>query len=233
MPFAYGLLGEDNSTAGHAIERGGRQIYDKSYDRNLFVLPYATIYTSIDDHQIRDIDDKKNTITLDISVTMTWMDGFISTAKANEIEISPTKSNEIWRPNFPIHNLYDYKAFMDSLRMVNLKILRTTHLDDKLCFDGPMVNYKIEAKVTFYCSLDFSSYPMDKSICKLRFGGQASNTKFTLRSSINKSQTAQMYRTHNFEVSVSIRRSTTPVGANDILLIRCLLALSLQHHHIP
>ena len=43
---------------------------------------------------------------------------------------------------------------------------------------GPMLSYKLEAKISFYCDFDLANYPLDVSICSLRIGGESSNTAF-------------------------------------------------------
>ena len=213
VPGGIGGTENNESVETEVIKRGGL-LLDRE-EVKVFILPYATIYTTINDKQVREINDKKNTITLDISLTMMWMDIGIFTIKLDygeenqrlanqtEIEIPPAKASAIWKPELPIYHLYDYKAFIDSLHMVSLKILRTNHLDNKLCMDGPMLRYQIEAKATFYCEFDFSAYPMDHSNCKFRFGGQRSNLKFTLHDPKNTAHKVQKSHASNFNILVS------------------------------
>ena len=179
-----------------------------------FLLPYATIYTTIKNKTIREIDDKRQTVTLDISLTMMWMDYDVYTFEPNfdgegmteitENEVTPENAKMIWKPDLPIYQLYDFKAFTDSLRMVRLKILSTNHLDNGLCMVGPMIRYEVDAKITFYCKFNLLNYPMDESDCKLRLGGQRPNMKFQLYDPDNSSHSDEIYDLSDLRLVVSV-----------------------------
>ena len=152
-------------------------------------LPYTYVYTTINDYTVRDINDQQGTITLDLSLTMVWMDQGIKTYKPkynegkeeNEVSLPLERIEDIWTPHLHIYNLSDYSSYKNSKNMVSLKVMATNYLEGNgLCLYGPMVSYQMEAKITFYCDFDYSSYPMEYSICKFRFSGQRSNLKFTL-----------------------------------------------------
>jgi hypothetical protein len=44
-------------------------------------------------------------------------------------EVSNEAAKAIWKPDLPVHNLSDYKAFADSLQIVSLRIKRTNYLE--------------------------------------------------------------------------------------------------------
>ena len=119
-------------------------------------------------------------------------------------ELTPEKARLIWKPDPPIYDLYNYNAFSASFRMVSLKILKNTHFDDDLCLAGPMLQYHVEAKVTVYCDLDFSNYPMDESNCKMLFGGQKSNLRFQLHDPNNTYHKNQSFSLSDLKVVVSV-----------------------------
>ena len=228
VPYGGGPYGKwfytenDEIVEKEAIARGGN-LFDFNLDTKAFVLPYATIYTTIDKKYIRKINDNENTITLDISLTMMWMDykiythhpdfavggNRLFTSGGNDITIENSK--KIWKPDLPVQNLYNFKAFIDSLRMVSLKVLSVNHLDDNLCMAGPMVRYEIEAKITIYCAFDFSNYPMDHSNCKLRFGGQRSDLKYTLYDPANSSHGEQLSEISDLKMVVRVAEDTNSI----------------------
>ena len=152
-------------------------------------VPYTNVYTKINEYTVRDINDKQGTITVDFSLTMLWMDPGIKTYKPkyedmddiNEVSLPLNRIEDIWTPHLHIYNLSDYGSYRNSKNMVSLKVMTTNYLDETgLCLYGPMVSYQMESKITFYCDFDYSSYPMDYSMCKFRFSGQHPNLKFTL-----------------------------------------------------
>ena len=93
-------------------------------------------------------------------------------------EIYPGATSSIWIPNLPVSNLSDYKAFHESIHMSSIHVLRTNYLDGNFCILGPMLSYKLEAKISFYCDFDVANYPLDVSVCSLRIGGESSNIAF-------------------------------------------------------
>ena len=214
VPYGGGPI-ENNEQVGKEVENRGGGFF---FNGGAFYLPYATIYTTINQKDIREIDEKKQTVTLDISLTMMWMDYNVYTFEPNylggnnegalaekaENEVTLEHAKMIWKPDLPIHNLYDFKAFIDSFRMVRLKILSKNHLDNGLCMAGPMLRYNIEAKITFYCNFNLHNYPMDKSICKLRFGGQRANTNFQLYDPKNSSHPDQTYDHADLKIIISV-----------------------------
>ena len=252
VPYGGGPYGKmfltenDEIVEKEALARGGN-LFDFNLYTKAFVLPYATIYTTINRRHIRAINDNANTITLDISLTMMWMDykiythhpdfsvggNQLFTSGSNEITIENSK--KIWKPDLPVHNLYDFKAFIDSLRMVSLKVLSVNHLDDNLCIAGPMVKYEIEAKITIYCEFDFSNYPMDHSDCKLRFGGQRSDIKFTLYDPVNSSHGEQLSEISDLKMVVRVAEDTDSIPTKykiglDISLQRQIKSYLLKYY---
>ena len=252
VPYGGGPYGKmfltenDEIVEKEALARGGN-LFDFNLYTKAFVLPYATIYTTINRRHIRAINDNANTITLDISLTMMWMDykiythdpdfsvggNRLFTSGSNEITIENSK--KIWKPDLPVHNLYDFKAFIDSLRMVSLKVLSVNHLDDNLCIAGPMVKYEIEAKITIYCEFDFSNYPMDHSDCKLRFGGQRSDIKFTLYDPVNSSHGEQLSEISDLKMVVRVAEDTDSIPTKykiglDISLQRQIKSYLLKYY---
>ena len=243
-PYGRGSTENNRSIEMEINKRRGGFLNRTDYRGRAFFLPYATIDTIINNHRVREIDDKKHTITLDISLTMMWTDFKIFTYQSkyedenqglSEIEVPPERANNIWKPEFPIYNLSDYKAFMDSLHVVSLKIFRKNHFANNLCIYGPMLRYEIEAKITFYCDFDFSDYPMDNSSCKFRFGGQKSDLKFILVEPENKSRGIQMYYSSGFDIIVSTAKEEYDVETKnriglDISIQRVLQPFILKYY---
>ena len=184
------------------------------------------------DYAIREIHEKKQIVTLDMSVRMMWMDLDVYSYKPKSVteyskleelegyEVSKESSKVVWKPDLYVHNLSDYKAFMDSLYMKSLKTMRTNYLDQNLCVSGPFLKYDIEAKVSFYCNFDLSNYPLDESKCKLRFGGEISSVAFKLDQHGSNIRGDKIFQIADLEVRAFIAEETfdidtkTRIGLN-------------------
>ena len=166
--------------------------YTKVYSRIGFYLPYSTVFVNIQDYTLREINEKQNIVTLDMTLSMSWMDFSLYSYAPKDVtdnnltspeegyEISNEASKMLWMPDLPIHHLAGYKAFIDSIHTVSLRLKRTNRKDGKLCVSGPMIIHEVEVQISFYCQLDLSNYPLDTSYCKLRFGGKTSDVAFKL-----------------------------------------------------
>ena len=162
------------------------------FSRTGFFLPYSTVYVNIQNYTLMEINEKKNIVTLELALSMMWMDlGLFSypstdvtaynlTAPEEGYEISDEAAKMLWKPELPIHHLAYYKAFIDSINTVSLRIKRTNHRDGNVCVSGPMIIHEIEVQISFYCKLDLSNYPLDTSHCELRLGGKTSDVAFKL-----------------------------------------------------
>ena len=202
----------ENTTQEEMIRRGascekGRHEY--------CTLRYTPVFTTINYHMVREVDDKKRTLTTDISLSMFWMDRRIETyrppmlvdkdqAKKRVINLPLSRTANIWIPDLYVYNLSEYKSFKDSINVVSLQVLPTHYQDRGFCLTGPMVKYEIEAKITFFCELDYSHYPMDYSNCKLRFGSRRSDTTFVLHDNQSRWFNNEVYRVLDFDVKATI-----------------------------
>lgn len=188
---------EGGKLSTHDAEKQGWNCYPKNngWNRTECKLRQTLVYTNIQDYVVRDINDLKRTVTLDLSLALMWMDHGIKTwipkneeqKRIGAIGLPHERINDIWNPHIHIYDLADYSAYKRSLNIVSLNVLISNYLDPRngICLYGPMVQYEMDAKITFYCDFDYSSYPKDESICKFRFGGQRTNLKFTLGSNNN------------------------------------------------
>ena len=208
-PKSHGTI--ENTTKEEIRSRGAKCF--KKCDE-CCMLTYTPVFTTINYHMVRDVDDKKRTMTSDISLTMFWMDDRIKTyrdvtvdkdhAKLRSIDLPISRKTNIWTPDLYVYNLSEYKSFKDSINVVGLKILALHYQDNGFCLQGPMVKYDIEAKINFYCDLDYSQYPMDFSTCKLRLGSQRSDTRFILHDDQSYRFNNEQYRVLNFEIKAAI-----------------------------
>ena len=208
------------------------------------LLNYASVYTIIKNYTIREIDERKSTVTMDLSLKLMWSDIRIFTYKEKAvsevdeekgIEIGTEAAKSIWKPELPVYDLADYKAFKDSLNMISLKIRRQNYLYKDDCMSGPILSYEIEVKPTFYCLFDLSNYPLDKSYCKFRLGGTTSNIAFKLVQQRNGSRGNQTFEISDLTAYASLAEdyknieTKTSIGL-DIVIERHVRPYMLKYY---
>ena len=250
VPSTYIEL-EEGQANQDVIDKGGMITKNKRYlrlmPRKFFFLPYAKIYTKIKQYHIREIDEKKQIITLDMSLSLQWMDPGIFTYTPKRVTTSDTLSEvegydiskeaakSIWKPDLPIHNLYDYQSYIGSFNMRSLKIFRTNRLYDNVCITGPFLEYDIEAKFSFYCNFDLSNFPMDSSHCKMRFGGEVSNMAFKLDKRTQRTKNTSLVLISDMATHTNIVEDTADVETKtkiglDIHIERALRPYILKYY---
>ena len=204
---AHKPLGWVETTTKEAVLQRGATCWTESSCS----LTHAPVFVGIDHHMVRNIDDQKRTITVDLSLKMYWMDSRVQTyippvsdGNLTEIGLPLDASSHIWTPDLYVYNLSDYSAFKGSLNYGSLKILTDNYLDNGFCLEGPMVRYDLEARVTFYCDFDYSSYPMDSTTCELRIGSKRSTVQFTKYDNNDTHFNDDMYHSVNFDVKASV-----------------------------
>ena len=156
-------------------------------------LEFATILTTVSHQMIREVNDHDRTVAFDIGLTFKWTDHRIRLknssfvrGKNGKIGLNKDMANKIWKPEFYVQNLSNYKAFEDSIHFVGLKLSLETiaspiyNLNDSFLRHGTTVEYDLEAKVSTYCYFELWKYPMDLTHCKFRFGGLWSGVRFVL-----------------------------------------------------
>ena len=245
VPSTYIDL-EKNESKQDVEKLGGKKSkkYSKLSPNDVYGLPFSTVYTDVMNYQIRDINVKDRTITIDMSLSMIWMDSRIFShepeiatlsAEASGYEIYPGATSSIWKPHLPIFNLSDYKAFGDSIYMTSLKTIRSNYFDGKFCIRGPMLKYELEAKVSFYCDFDLSNYPLDRSLCELRIGGRSSNMAFKWSADTNKAPSSRIFQVSDITADVSLANvghgiSTKGKIGFDIRITRSLKPFILKYY---
>ena len=161
-------------------------------------LDFATILTTISHQMVREINDHDRTVAFDIGLTLKWTDHRIKLRnssfvrkKNGKLGLDKNMASKIWKPEFYVYNLSDYKGFEDSIHFAGFKLsletLSSPLKGENFIRYGTTVEYDIEAKVSTYCYFDFEKYPMDHGKCNFRFGGLWSGIRFVLHEDDNSS----------------------------------------------
>ena len=220
---------EDFSSMKDVVKLGGRisSMYERILSRDdIFFLPYSTIYVDVQQYRIRDINEIRQTVTMDISLSLSWMDNHIYSHDPYNIdpqllivhegyEIYSGARTAIWKPDVPISNLSDYKSFHASMHVKSWKVLRSNVLDGNVCVRGPMLEYDIIFTSSFYCDFDLSNYPVDISICSLWIGGQSSNIVFKWSADAPKSFIPRTFSLFDVMANVTMIEATNDIPTNN------------------
>ena len=152
-------------------------------DYKLHVLPSRnlTIFVSMNKQNVHTVNDISNTLSVDAELILYWIDSGIKTTFDEDAEalgfipLSPKAIGKIWTPEIYVHNLSDYKSFMESQHVSSVKVIRNISYFQT---DDTKIEYKIELRAPVYCQFDFTNYPKDRTSCSFIFGSQYSNIQF-------------------------------------------------------
>ena len=139
------------------------------------------ILTTFEVNNIREINDKKMTVTIEFYQEMTWIDNRIQTnfsediIKLGGVPLTSNQLKRIWTPPLWIQNLFDIQLrsiFEPSIGLyVHQKskcqiIECSTTLEQDNNALHTAVTFNFEARATIFCNFNFFWYPLDTQICK-------------------------------------------------------------------
>ena len=130
------------------------------------------INTAIEINNIREIDDKKMTVSLEIHPQLVWTDNRIIVNFTEEEKMrGKVLNNEylkyLWKPDLLIENLCTFKLHSILEDISGLAVGNGLSLGLK---NETVVWYEFSAKATVYCNFNFLRYPMDEQKCDFTFG---------------------------------------------------------------
>ena len=205
-------------------------------------------------HGVRNVDDNKMAITLDLHIMMYWFDDRILT---NFTEDDKTKGRipfgvdqiqYMWKPDLYIYNTSSFKTLSALDPLAGLAILTNLYWDEYgkgQTVNGTLVEYYVETEVTIYCNFRLHLYPMDEQECELRIGSAnyGSDIEFQLVETLWKNiYGVGLYHSKDFYIEVHYHRSKnnsyleSEVFANvkevgfTLKLRRCLLSYVFKYY---
>ena len=149
------------------------------------------IHTNITVKGIREINDKKRFMVVDVKIVFTWHDGGIIRNKSNksdpqirprtEIQLVGRQVGEIWKPEIYIYNLskFDMLKVSDPISRVSVVRMKNSDIHED---NDTMVKHILEGTASVYCSFEHNDYPMDHQTCQLQISSEICNADFLLHS---------------------------------------------------
>ena len=195
------------------------------------------IFTTIEYQKVRVVDAKKQTVSLDLTLRMTWEDPdlkFRFSSKDKErgaMFLSPEATSEIWTPDVHINNRTYLKQDEEWKSLISSKILGGGTNNIEL---------KYEMKFTVYCSFYYSRYPMDQQTCTVGIGSASKSEIFVLdpapdvKDAIYHVKNA--YISDNFDMMIGFVDNGIKNGSNtiEIRIEMCRLLTSfLYMYYVP
>lgn len=223
---------------GNLLQKGAcvNDTYSKSTIPEIGV---TKAYTTIISQKVRDVDSRKEELSIDITASILWIDPGI---KSNfsvagyqlggmGMSLEPDDLKFIWKPDIYIYNNSDFKSFSDSTQVKTFRLSSFNdsslyHIETRSKSDITVVQYTIEAKVKVYCNFNFKYYPMDRQFCRLRLGSRSSIIPFRLHDPLNEAHLKKEYQADNFDIGITFYDGGFDRGDNligfDINLVRIL-----------
>ena len=209
---------------------------------------------------IRNVDDKKMLITLEIYLESLWIDNRLETSLLNNefVVLNNNLINMIWKPDLWIRNLFSFRVHTileptGGLVMMNKKLCKTKDFSlmtvrnisttriNKTCEEGIeneinsnlLVMYNMEAQIQIYCNFHFESYPMDTQSCDF-----VMNSAYPYPDIVNLSFEQGLFGATNnnlniddFRINVIFQDNSSPTGIKVLIeLERRLLPFILKYY---
>ena len=204
---------------------------------------------------IRNVDDDKMTITIDLHIMLYWIDNRILTnftedqKREGRIPFGVKQVEHIWTPDLYVYNTSNFKVLSAMDPLAGLAILTNFYWDQDEYKKGPTLNgtfieYYVETEVTIYCNFHLHLYPMDEQECELKIGSSnyGPGIEYQLIESIWKDiYGIGSYHSKDFYVEIHFQESKNDYLGSDyfsglkevgfkIKLKRCILSYVFKYY---
>ena len=228
----------------------------KTYHKSMIPIKPTLVNISLvipNENGIRNIDDNKMTITIDLNIIQYWTDNRILTnftrhqKKEGRVPISSDQIQYIWKPDLYVYNTSNFKLLSAIDPLDGLAILTNFYWDvskKEEILDTTIIEYYIEGEVTIYCSFNLHLYPIDEQECELKIGSSnyGRGIEFQLVESIWKGIYGPgFYHSKDFYVETYFQESKNDYLGSDyfsnmkeigfkIKLKRCILSYVFKYY---
>lgn len=178
----------------------------KGYRKGELPTTPLEINTAIEVNNIREIDDKKMTVSLEFHPQLIWAGNRIATNFSEEETrrgkvLNNNNIQNIWKPDLLIENLCYFKQHSVLGDMSGLAIGNGLALGLK---NETVIWYEFSAKASIYCNFEFLKYPMDEQNCNFTIGTTYPSQRtviFTFRTSVFRFG-ENTYNTDDFNLNI-------------------------------
>ena len=207
------------------------------------------VLTRFEVNNIREINDKKMTVTIEFYQEMTWIDNRIQTnfpdsvLKIGGIPLTNKQLKQIWTPPLWIQNLFAFELRSIFDPTIGLYIHRKTKCQIIECCSTlekendtlyTAVTFNFEARATIYCNFDFTWYPLDTQDCKFIMSSAypIPNVVIFRLASAEFGTTFNNSNTEDFKLDLIFNNITTPFSgiSFDMKMKRSLLPYFMRYY---
>ena len=206
------------------------------------------VYSTIETQEVRDVDAKKKTLSIDFTLTMRWLDSRIKAnfteedKKRGEVLLGPAAIDKIWFPDLHVMNRQSFKLKEEWASLITTRILTTKNIneldeknDNTYECSIPTVEMKYEVKTTVYCKeWSYKDYPMDTQTCYISFGSASGSTIFTLYKEPGIYSHPNAYKAVNFNITIDFFEKNTSHHGNyvgmKIMMKRLEMSFLLKYY---
>ena len=208
------------------------------------------VYSTIETQNVRDVDAKKKTLSIDFTLTMRWLDSRIKTGfshdnnESEEALLGPAAIDKIWSPDLHIMNRQSFKTKEEWASLITTRILKNKAINilegknrTKVQLSIPTVEMKYEVKTTVYCmDWKYINYPMDDQECSVMFGSATASSIFTLLNKCGENCGQLNYRAVNFDITIKFLDNKLSNGRNRVgvkILMKRLATSFVYKYYAP
>ena len=208
------------------------------------------VYSTIETQNVRDVDAKKKTLSIDFTLTMRWLDSRIKTGfshdnnESEEALLGPAAIDKIWSPDLHILSRQSFKIKEEWATLITTRILKNRDIN---ILDGksstryelsiPTVEMKYEVKTTVYCmDWTYFAYPMDNQTCNVSFGSASASSIFTFLNTREQKFNRTTYTALDFDVSIRFFDQNINNGRNHVgitILMKRLTTSYIYKYYAP
>ena len=194
---------------GEILESGVCKV--AGYRSDLLPGQSLNIFVTLAHQSIHDINDNRNTFTMNMKMKLYWRDPGIITRfddvdqQRGYIPLSTKTITKIWTPEIFVFNMSDYREFINSRHVSGAKLLHSNKTKSFVQNNDGIIEMTMSFRATVYCQFDFTNYPVDKSSCSFAIGSQYGDIRYE---SLHQDLTNNRSFTDLYECSMNLSNSS-------------------------
>ena len=227
---------------GQLLEKG--ICIDGNYQKNFAPEKKKTkVFCTVEYQKVREVDAKKQTVSIDLILTLKWHDPNIRTNfVSNNIEyegvaLRQEATEKIWTPDLYIWNSTKLKSKEEWASLKESRIFSPDMIiENDSNHSKTIVEMEYEIKTTVYCNFQFSLFPMDEQNCSITAGSGSKKAIFVLNDVAQNYHSPVTYHAVGLEMKITFFEKDRLFGNSTIgfnIAMTRLLWPYMMKYYIP